>query len=125
MFHRKVDVAQRYGVTERQVDYWRAEGLLPQPIKIGTSQQAKVRWTDEHLATFEKRLAALAADFQSPTPASQSGSPAPDTSQRKRRPLKAQTSPPDFAPRNPGSYATYDSADPRPAPGEQPPAKPR
>ncbi len=55
----KRSIANRFGVTDRCVDNWRKAGKLPPPLKLGTSQQARVRWTDEAVAQLE---AALRAD---------------------------------------------------------------
>jgi hypothetical protein len=55
-YHRKSDIAARYSVTERSVDLWVGRGLLAEPIKFGTSQQSRVRWTDEQVAELDRKL---------------------------------------------------------------------
>jgi hypothetical protein len=57
-YHTKNSIAGDKGVTPRCVDNWRKRGLLPAPIKLGTSQQARVRWTDEQVAELDRNLAA-------------------------------------------------------------------
>jgi transposase len=55
----KKDIAKRFTVHERTVDNWRARKLLSAPIKLGSSVQARVRWTDEQVAELARNLAAL------------------------------------------------------------------
>jgi hypothetical protein len=52
----KADIAEAKKVSERTVDNWRARGLLPRPRKWGTTQQARVRWTDEDLKILDRNL---------------------------------------------------------------------
>jgi hypothetical protein len=59
--HTKKSIADDKGVTPRSVDNWVKRGLLPAPIKLGTSQQARVRWTDEHVAQLDRNLSGAAA----------------------------------------------------------------
>ena len=58
--HTKKDIADAKKVTARTVDNWVERGLLPPPIKLGTSQQARVRWTDESVAVLDHNLASAA-----------------------------------------------------------------
>jgi hypothetical protein len=60
--HTKDDIAKARKVHQRTVDNWRARGLLPEPIKLGTAQQSRVRWTDEAVAALDRNLAALSAE---------------------------------------------------------------
>jgi len=52
----KKDIATLKAVTPRCIDNWVRRGLLPAPIKLGTAQQARVRFTAEALATLERNL---------------------------------------------------------------------
>jgi predicted DNA-binding transcriptional regulator AlpA len=56
-FHTKKDIAAAKKVTPRCVDNWVKRGLLPPPKKLGTSMQARVRWTDEQVAQLDRNLA--------------------------------------------------------------------
>lgn len=57
----KADIARAKKVSERTVDRWVVQGLLPPPIKLGPRVQSRVRWTQENVATLDANLAALAA----------------------------------------------------------------
>jgi predicted DNA-binding transcriptional regulator AlpA len=57
----KRQIAERFAVTTRCVDGWRARGLLPDPIKLGTADQARVRWPAEAVAQLEAKLRGEAA----------------------------------------------------------------
>jgi hypothetical protein len=59
-FHTKQDIARRYAVTPRSVDNWRARGLLPEPLKLGTATQSRVRWSDADLEALDRNLGASA-----------------------------------------------------------------
>lgn len=59
-FHTKKDIADAKRVTPRCVDNWVKRGLLPAPKKLGTSQQARVRWTDEQVAQLDRKLGGAA-----------------------------------------------------------------
>jgi hypothetical protein len=59
--HTKADIAKAKRVSPRTVDKWRARKLLPPPLKMGTAQQSRVRWTDEHLAVLDRKLSELSA----------------------------------------------------------------
>ena len=50
------DIAEHFGVSERCVDNWRTAGKLPQPIKFGTAQQARVRWPLDVVPLLEAAL---------------------------------------------------------------------
>ena len=58
--HTKKSIAEDKSVTPRCVDNWVKRGLLPPPKKLGTSQQARVRWTDEQVAQLDRNLAGAA-----------------------------------------------------------------
>jgi hypothetical protein len=60
-FHTKQQIALSKRVTPRTVDNWVEKGWLSAPIKFGTSQQARVRWTDEQVADLDRTLAAFSA----------------------------------------------------------------
>ena len=53
----KADIARAKGVTARTIDNWVEYGLLPPPMKLGTSKQARVRWTEADIAMLEHKLA--------------------------------------------------------------------
>lgn len=55
----KADIGRAKGVTPRTIDNWIARGLLPAPMKFGTTVQARVRWTDEDIAALDRKLASL------------------------------------------------------------------
>jgi DNA-binding transcriptional MerR regulator len=55
----KKEIAKARNVSERTVDNWRSRGLLAKPIKMGSSVQARVRWTDAHVEELDKKLAGL------------------------------------------------------------------
>jgi hypothetical protein len=57
--HTKQAIARERSVTCRTVDNWRDAGLLPAPLKLGTSKQARVRWTDRSLAILDANLKTL------------------------------------------------------------------
>lgn len=52
----KSEIARRYGVTPNTVGIWVRSGLLPAPLKLGTHQQSRVRWTPEDVETLERNL---------------------------------------------------------------------
>ncbi|MGC8519272.1 MAG: helix-turn-helix transcriptional regulator [Steroidobacteraceae bacterium] len=58
-YYTKQRIASDRGVTARTVDNWRARGLLPPPIKLGTAAQSRVRWTAEAVAELDRNLVAL------------------------------------------------------------------
>lgn len=60
--HTKKDIAAAKKVTPRCIDNWVKRGWLPPPTKFGTSQQARVRWTDEQVAALDRKLAATASE---------------------------------------------------------------
>ena len=64
MAHRRSKswLAERYGVTPRTIENWRKRKLLPEPLKLGTAIQARVRWSDEDVAVLDANLAALSQD---------------------------------------------------------------
>ena len=55
----KTEIAEGRKVSTRTVDNWVARGLLAEPLKLGTAQQARVRWTDAQVAELDRNLAAL------------------------------------------------------------------
>jgi len=55
----KQRIARERGFTTRAVDIWVTRGLLSPPMKLGTTKQAHVRWTDEQVAALDANLAAL------------------------------------------------------------------
>ena len=57
--HTKQAIARAKGVSDNTIDAWVARGLLARPIKLGTSKQARVRWSDEQIAELDEKLAAL------------------------------------------------------------------
>jgi predicted DNA-binding transcriptional regulator AlpA len=52
----KRDIAEGRKVTTRTVDNWVERGFLPPPKKLGSSQQARVRWTQEQVAELDRKL---------------------------------------------------------------------
>lgn len=81
----KADLAARRKVTTRSVDLWIKRGLMPPPIKFGTTMQARVRFTPAHEATLDKNLALLgrARPADEPPPPTE-----PDETPRPRRRAK-------------------------------------
>ena len=57
----KQRIADGHAVKARTVDNWVARGLLPPPIKLGTTKQARVRWTAEAVAELDRNLKTLGA----------------------------------------------------------------
>lgn len=57
----KREIAERFRVTPRTVENWVDRGLLAAPIKLGSCQQSRVRFTAEAVAEFEQRLRGTAA----------------------------------------------------------------
>lgn len=55
----KQEIADEKGVTTVTVDKWVAGGLLPPPMKFGSTRQARVRWTDAAVKVLDGNLAAL------------------------------------------------------------------
>jgi predicted DNA-binding transcriptional regulator AlpA len=53
----KREIATAFRVSERTVDAWVAQGLLPSPIKLGTAQQARVRFPADSIAFAQERIA--------------------------------------------------------------------
>jgi hypothetical protein len=53
----KKELAAAFRVSERTVDSWVAQGLLPSPIKLGTAQQSRVRFPIDSVAFAQERLA--------------------------------------------------------------------
>jgi predicted site-specific integrase-resolvase len=53
----KRQVAERLGVTERTVDLWIARGLIERPLKLGTTQQSRVRFPPDTVDNVARRLA--------------------------------------------------------------------
>jgi hypothetical protein len=53
----KADIAEAKSVTPRTIDNWVASGWLPRPLKLGTAKQSRVRWTSEHVAALDRKLA--------------------------------------------------------------------
>lgn len=49
-------LAGHFKVTDRAVDKWRADGLLPEPVKLGESMQARVRWPADVIPKLEAAL---------------------------------------------------------------------
>ena len=49
----KNDIARHFDVTPRAVDNWRANGLLPAPMKLGATPQGRVRWRAHVIADLE------------------------------------------------------------------------
>lgn len=57
------DIAQHFRVTTRAVDNWRSAGLLPEPLKLGTATQSRVRWPADVIPKLE---AAFSAETRAP-----------------------------------------------------------
>lgn len=55
----KTQIARARSVTERTVDNWVDKELLSPPIKLGTKQQSRVRWTKDSVDALDRKLAAL------------------------------------------------------------------
>jgi predicted DNA-binding transcriptional regulator AlpA len=55
----KKQIAESKNVSERTVQNWVKRGLLPRPIKLGSTVQSRVRWTDAQVAELDRNLAAL------------------------------------------------------------------
>ena len=60
-FPTKREIAERYRVTPRTVENWVDRGWLAPPIKLGTQQQSRVRFTPESVAELERRLRGTAS----------------------------------------------------------------
>ena len=56
MFYTKHDISSPRKVTDRTVDNWVERGLLAPPLKLGSSRQARVRWTAEQVAELDRNL---------------------------------------------------------------------
>ena len=61
----KRQVAERLGVTERTVDLWIARGWIDRPIKLGVTQQSRVRFPADTVDNVARRLAASRASAAS------------------------------------------------------------
>jgi predicted DNA-binding transcriptional regulator AlpA len=55
------EIAERFGVSTRTVDNWRESGKLPEPLKLGTADQSRVRWPIEAVTQLEAALGVKAA----------------------------------------------------------------
>jgi predicted DNA-binding transcriptional regulator AlpA len=53
----KKELATAFRVSERTVDAWVAQKILPSPIKLGTAQQARVRFPADSIAFAQERIA--------------------------------------------------------------------
>jgi hypothetical protein len=52
----KNEIAVAHRVTPRTIDNWVARGLLSRPKKLGQTDQARVRWTEDQVAELDRRL---------------------------------------------------------------------
>ena len=75
----KLELARAKSVTTRCIDMWVQRELLPKPLKLGTTRQARVRWTQEAVEVLDRNLMARFA----PSPATSSSGV--DTTVRLRR----------------------------------------
>jgi predicted DNA-binding transcriptional regulator AlpA len=53
----KREIATAFRVSERTIDSWVAQGLLPQPIKLGTAQQSRVRFPTNSVEFAHEQIA--------------------------------------------------------------------
>jgi hypothetical protein len=65
-------IADGRAVKTRTVDNWRSRGLLPPPIKLGSSKQSRCRWTAEAVAELDRNLAKLGRAPEAGTAAEES-----------------------------------------------------